>query len=71
MESKQRRWQQRQIEKGLCIKCSKPAVNGGRYCARHQAYERVRNRNRYRKAKGIPLDAPLSTRGRPRTEIDK
>lgn len=62
--SKQRKFQLRQKEKGLCSLCNEPVAgeNNSTTCIKHRDENRVRNRNRYRKAKGIPLDAPLHYR---------
>jgi hypothetical protein len=59
------RWQHRRRANGQCVKCSLPS---GRdfYCEACRERTRESNRARYRAAHGIPLDAPLDRRGRPR-----
>lgn len=64
MASKQSEWQYRHEQMGLCRSCSKPATDGV-YCDKHGEANRTRDRNRYRMAHGIPLDAP-PMRTRPR-----
>jgi hypothetical protein len=56
--SKQRKWQKEQIAKRLCTLCNEP-LSTTQHCAEHAEGKRARERNRYRKAKGIPLEAPL------------
>lgn len=56
---------------GLCRCCSEKVAPGSvTYCPYHQMIMRDRarepNRNAYRLKHNIPLDAPLSRRGRPR-----
>jgi len=49
MASRQRKWQLKQIEKGLCIYCNKKAVVVG-YCEDHYEVKQERNRD-YRERK--------------------
>lgn len=48
--SRQRRWQLKQIQNGLCIYCPSRAVVRG-YCDRHYKIKQERNRRRYAKRK--------------------
>ena len=101
--SRQRKYQLRHMEQGLCMKCAKPAVCSG-YCEEHRVSHNAIKRNRYRKAHntsvdkpvvwthyendeerlearrkrgrvrsrikaGIPLDAPLHSRAKPRKSL--
>src|SRR5438046_5707204 len=50
--SRQRKWQLRQKQKGLCQKCSKPAVPESVYCVGHMVYHRVAARRRYEPKRG-------------------
>src|SRR5438270_10979933 len=50
--SRQRKWQLRQKQKGLCQKCSKPAVLDSVYCVGHMVDHRVAARNRYQPKRG-------------------
>lgn len=59
--SRQRLWQKQRQRQGVCILCPDKAVKG-QYCAKHNEYHRTAARNRYRKAHGIALDAPIRTR---------
>ena len=43
MASRQRKWQLKQIEEGLCIYCNEKAVVKG-YCERHYEVKQERNR---------------------------
>ena len=45
--SRQRKWQLRQKQKGLCEKCSKPAAPESVYCIGHMADHRVTARRNY------------------------
>jgi hypothetical protein len=63
--SRQRKWQIKQHDLGNCLVCGKKAVSKF-YCYKHTLEARKRNRNRVRQIAGIPFDAPLSKRGRPR-----
>lgn len=51
---------------GLCTNCASPAFFDR--CAVCLEKLRTYRRNKYRKKHGIPLDAPLDNRGRPRKE---
>ncbi len=61
--SKQYRWQLRQKEKGLCVKCGEKAINKN-HCKKHAEKERKRSNVNTRKRLGLPEDTPLK-RGRP------
>lgn len=61
---KQVRWQRKQMANGRCATCGEPA--DGMYCPKHRRIIRKKQRDRQRIKAGIPLDAPLSKRGRPR-----
>ena len=50
--SRQRKWQLRQKQKGLCQKCSKPAVPESVYCVGHMVYHRVAALRRYQPKRG-------------------
>ncbi len=50
--SRQRKWQLRQKQKGLCQKCSKPAVPESVYCVGHLVYQRIAARRRYQPKRG-------------------
>jgi hypothetical protein len=50
--SRQRKWQLRQTQKGLCQKCSKPAVPESVYCLGHMVAQRVAARRRYEPKRG-------------------
>ena len=68
--SRQRKWQIEKRDAGLCIKCGKTAERGG-LCLHHLELRRTDGRNRYRKKRGIPLDAPISKNGRKRIDNPK
>src|ERR1035441_8055454 len=57
----------RRINAGLCYECGVPAVDGW-LCAKHKKIAAIRNRNRYRRAHGIPIKAPLYQRHNARGE---
>lgn len=63
--SRQRRWQLKQEKANQCRQCGGPLLTQ-HHCADCAEKIQTRNRNRYRLAHGIPLDAPLSKNGRPR-----
>lgn len=63
-ESRQIRWQQKQLKKNNCRQCGRPKVNK-HHCADCAEKIRIRARNRYRLKVGIPIDAPLTGNGRP------
>lgn len=67
MTTRQREWQIRQSNKGLCQLCNEPNVDGYR-CQHHLELARISARNYQRKKNGIPLDKPLDEKdgGRPR-----
>lgn len=69
-QTRQRKWQIEKQNQGLCIICAKPADSGS-VCSEHRDQRRTHSREYYRKKHGIPLDAPLSTRGRKRLESVK
>jgi hypothetical protein len=50
--SRQRKWQLRQTQKGLCQKCSKPAVPESVYCGGHMVDNREAARRRYQPKRG-------------------
>ena len=50
--SRQRKWQLRQKEKGLCQNCSKPAAPGSVNCLEHMIDHRVAARRRYDPKRG-------------------
>jgi hypothetical protein len=50
--SRQRKWQLRQKQKGLCQKCSKPAAPVSVDCIRHMVAHRVAARRRYKPKRG-------------------
>jgi hypothetical protein len=50
--SRQRKWQLRQKQRGLCQKCSKPAAPGSVNCVEHMVDHRVAARNRYEPKRG-------------------
>ena len=50
--SRQRKWQLRQKQKGLCQKCSKPAAPASVFCIRHMVAHRVAARRRYEPKRG-------------------
>ncbi len=50
--SRQRKWQLRQRQKGLCAKCSKRVVPESIYCIRHMVDHRVAARRRYQRKRG-------------------
>ena len=66
MDSRQARYQEKHWKAGLCILCSEPAKSRC-LCDEHLAKARERERNKYRMAHGIPLNAPLQG-GRPRCQ---
>jgi hypothetical protein len=57
-------WQKQKIEQGLCLQCGRVPFGGDggtkNRCASCATKSRDYNRNRYRIAKGIPLDKPVS-----------
>lgn len=55
-------WQAKRKNSGLCVTCGKPAVNAT-HCDKHRIENNTRQRNKSRAKRGIPLDAPLYTRG--------
>ena len=55
--TRQYQWALRRREAGLCVTCGKKAK--AQMCKVCWAKRRDYNRNRYRKAHGIPLDAPI------------
>lgn len=59
MPSRQRAWQLRQKEKGLCMLCNSPKVSAS-YCQKHLEAARTRGRNAKRVKVGIPIDAPIN-----------
>jgi len=50
--SRQRKWQLRQKQKGLCEKCSKPAAPESVYCIEHMVAHRVTARRNYKLWRG-------------------
>ena len=60
------RWRKKQDALGKCYTCGRPKTRS--LC--EDCLEEVRKATliRYRKKHGIPLDAPLSGRGRPRAK---
>lgn len=65
--SRGRKWQMRKALLGLCVICGMPAVTNW-HCEVHLENGREAGRNRYRRKVGIPLNRPLTGRGRPRLE---
>jgi hypothetical protein len=63
MASRQYAQQQKNVENGKCRYCSNPLFTKN-HCESCAEKVRIMARNRYRKKAGIPLDAPLSPRGR-------
>lgn len=63
--SRQRCAQIRNVENGKCMICSTPSKTI--LCDDCNAKSRDRQRKLYRIRNGIPVDAPISNRGRPRT----
>ena len=63
--SRQLRWQRKKVAAGLCQICGAPAAGGG-HCRVHHEESRARSRAYWRTKAGIPMDAPLSNKGRPR-----
>lgn len=61
--SRQHKWSRKQADEGRCGSCGKTAE--GLFCVDCRQKRRDRDRNRYRMAKGIPIDAVV-TKGRPR-----
>ena len=62
---KQLKLQRSYIARGLCRACGKEPIvkyGMGEKCA---AKAKIRNRNRYRKSVGIPIEAPLWTHAKP------
>jgi hypothetical protein len=61
--SRQLAYQRRMIAAGRCSKCGKPRNKSKVFCDKHldanRSKLRKRNRDRYRRAHGIPLDAPV------------
>lgn len=65
--SRQYLYQQNWKAKGLCITCGKPRDPASLiHCETHLEASRKAKRNAYRREKGIPTDAPISTKGRKR-----
>ena len=66
--SRQRLWQLKQVEQGLCCKCAeKLHPDSSNFCTFHMDDNRDRNRANARIRAGIPLDRPIHpTIGRPR-----
>ena len=56
--SRQRAYQIRHQQRGLCALCSQPATLYG-LCQKHRDEQNLRQRNAYRLKHGIPLDNPL------------
>ena len=54
--------QRRRKEAGLCVTCGEKAVDGW-HCRPHKSDNAERVRNRQRRLRGIPLDAPLRGKG--------
>jgi hypothetical protein len=67
MASPQTKYQRRIRAEGRWALCGRPATVYAGICAYHAAKNRDKCRHRYRKKKGIPLDAPVAPR-RPRRE---
>jgi len=63
--TRQRKKQIALSAEGLCCICAKPKVSKN-FCTACREKNRNANIIRYRTKVGIPLDAPLSKRGRPR-----
>jgi predicted amidophosphoribosyltransferase len=61
--SRQLAYQRRMIAEGRCSKCGKPRNRSKSLCDEHLDANRPKNRKRcrdqYRRAHGIPLDAPV------------
>jgi hypothetical protein len=66
--SRQREWQIKQKQKGLCSICSeKVSIESKTFCQKHLDYSRKLSLQQWRLSKGKPLDAPLHSKtGRPR-----
>jgi hypothetical protein len=58
MKSRQRKYQLANKQMGLCQNCGVEAETGS-LCSDCADKNRIAARERYRKRKGIPLDAPL------------
>ena len=52
------------VAAGLCVRCKGQGVPGQRMCDPCRELVRDRQRERYRRARGIPSDAPRWSRGR-------
>lgn len=69
--SRQRAYQLRHMEQGLCISCSKPALQGSVKCKRHARNtreglrKRFGYRKRYRGSKSYDTPAPTAIPGQP------
>jgi len=58
--SRQRIWQLKQQQLGLCLTCAKPRVAGSNFhCAEHHTRHIARLRTSYRTKRNIPLDDPI------------
>lgn len=55
--SRQRRWQKKKHREGKCVICGQH-TGGSFFCGKHAEANRRRARERYRRKRGIPLDAP-------------
>lgn len=67
MISKQQKYRRLRAEQGLCVQCGAvPSAPHFRLCPTCREKHRTACRNRYRIARGLPLDGPLHAR-RPRT----
>lgn len=65
------KWQKKQRTLGLCVLCTKPAINSY-YCAFHKEADRARKRASDRRKRGIPVNAPLYSfyGGKPRKPVN-
>ncbi len=63
--SRQRLHQKKLIAEGRCFICGKKRKHYAAACDKHALEIRVAARRRRREKVGIPVDAPLSKRGRP------
>lgn len=65
------KWRKKQKTLGLCISCTKPAINKN-YCPFHKKAARARQRASERQKCGIPVNAPLYSfyGGKPRKPVN-
>ena len=64
--TRQQIWQLARIEEGLCSICGREPLLTKSCCEACQELNRERARNKYRLKVGIPMDSPISNRGRRR-----